>query len=390
MIAREKYSEAEIYWNEHRAELIGDTNTYAGQVILLNRAVLSQRIKRYKETDSILNLLSHVQIQPLLWRDYTQTLVLQSLRLRLDTLTDRRFEKQVVSHLDFLIHNNEGSMLSFMSQKRWQFLRDSIPELFDRYRVQPGYSQRYLASLSKFLALSNQSTNPARSLFYFNQMLGFQDSVRQIQFKTDLLATNELSEYESVMSQLALNQVALEDSKRREGNYVIILILVLLLVAVSFFSFKEKLQLSKIRSEFLEKEKLQAEELVLSNQRLITYSKVVLERDNQIKQRLMKLNLRGKSELVKEVKEIIKEIDTLNRVNTREKPQIADDLIVKRPEEEHPHLSKLSKVEQRVYVLVQSNYRPKDIANMLGYSVQYVRNIKTRIGKKLSLDDSWN
>jgi DNA-binding CsgD family transcriptional regulator len=52
-------------------------------------------------------------------------------------------------------------------------------------------------------------------------------------------------------------------------------------------------------------------------------------------------------------------------------------------------LKQLTKVEQRVYVLAQSDYRPKDIANMLGYSVQYVRNVKSRIRKKLDLDRNW-
>jgi DNA-binding CsgD family transcriptional regulator len=58
-------------------------------------------------------------------------------------------------------------------------------------------------------------------------------------------------------------------------------------------------------------------------------------------------------------------------------------------EQKHPHLKQLTKVEQRVYVLAQSDYRPKDIANMLGYSVQYVRNVKSRIRKKLDLDRNW-
>jgi DNA-binding CsgD family transcriptional regulator len=52
-------------------------------------------------------------------------------------------------------------------------------------------------------------------------------------------------------------------------------------------------------------------------------------------------------------------------------------------------LKQLTKVEQRVYVLAQSDYRPKDIANMLGYSVQYVRNVKSRIRKKFDLDKRW-
>jgi DNA-binding CsgD family transcriptional regulator len=129
--------------------------------------------------------------------------------------------------------------------------------------------------------------------------------------------------------------------------------------------------------------------LVLSNQRLIEYSKVVIERNNDIKRRLQGLDLKGRSAVVQDLKSIIKDLDVLNRVNTSEKPQVADRLIQDKREQEHPHLKQLTKVEQRVYVLAQSDYRPKDIANMLGYSVQYVRNVKSRIRKKLDLDKRW-
>ena len=208
-------------------------------------------------------------------------------------------------------------------------------------------------------------------------------------FHTDQLNFSELNEYEKVMAALQINKTLLSASKSRESGYIIILALILVVAMLVFIAIRQKLIASKERSSWLELQKEQAEALVLSNQRLLEYSKVVIERNNDIKRRLQGLDLKGRSAVVQDLKSIIKDLDVLNRVNTSEKPQVADRLIQDKREQEHPHLKQLTKVEQRVYVLAQSDYRPKDIANMLGYSVQYVRNVKSRIRKKLDLDKRW-
>ena len=56
----------------------------------------------------------------------------------------------------------------------------------------------------------------------------------------------------------------------------------------------------------------------MSNQRLLEYSKVVIERNNDIKRRLQGLDLKGRSAVIQDLKSIIKDLDVLNRVNTSE------------------------------------------------------------------------
>ena len=382
LIAREKYDEADRYWKKHAEELDLDIQSYPGQVIKLNRAVLSSRLKKYHETDSILKLFKTVEIDPLLHQDYLQTLILQSLRLQSESLSDMRYVHEIPENIPFLLNNNYEGFSEFMQQKNWKFLQDTLYQRYQVKRMDSNYDPRYLFVMSKYLATKNRASSPLTSVSYFQDMIEHQKMVDSVKFKNDQIAIGELTDYEMAMSQLASKNLLLESSKNREVMYFVIFLLVLILLSLGFYSVRQKLNVSAERSIWLEKQKEQADELILSNQRLVEYSKVILERNNHIKQRLNKLELKGKSAVVVEIKNIIKDLDVMNKVNTKEKPQIADNLIEKTKENDHPELTKLSRVEQRIYVLSQNNYRPKDIANMLGYSVQYVRNVKSRIVKK--------
>ncbi len=137
-------------------------------------------------------------------------------------------------------------------------------------------------------------------------------------FHTDQLNFSELNEYEKVMAALQINKTLLSASKFRESGYIIILALILVVATLVFIAIRQKLIVSKERSNWLELQKEQAEALVLSNQRLIEYSKVVIERNNDIKRRLQGLDLKGRSAVIQDLKSIIKDLDVLNRVNTSE------------------------------------------------------------------------
>lgn len=388
LISREKYQEADRYWQENKTHLIGDTSTYMGQVILLNRSVLSHRLGRYRESDSLLSLFTLARIQPLLDFDYCQSLVLQAQRKKLDTLSNRSYENKIPLYALKLLYNNPQKFSDFITQENWMSIQDTIEAQYLRFKSQPGFDVRHLLGASRFLAVRYKG-NPQKALGYFEHVLAHQDSVSSMLFHADQLNFSELNEYEKVMAALQINKTLLSASKSRESGYIIILALILVVAFLVFIAIRQKLIVSKERSNWLELQKEQAEALVLSNQRLLEYSKVVIERNNDIKRRLQGLDLKGRSAVVQDLKSIIKDLDVLNKVNTSEKPQVADRLIDDKKEQEHPHLKQLTKVEQRVYVLAQSDYRPKDIANMLGYSVQYVRNIKSRIRKKLDLDKHW-
>jgi DNA-binding CsgD family transcriptional regulator/tetratricopeptide (TPR) repeat protein len=384
MIAREKYQEADAYWVAHEHELKGDIHTYEGQVMILNRAVLSERLGRYAQTDSILNALGSVQIEPLLLKDYLQTLVLQSIRLGNNELTDMRYADRIPHFAPLFLHNNYRKFSDFMRRSPWVFLKDTIEMQYQRGKINHSLDPRYLYAMGHYLAHTYQNSQPQKALQFFGEMAEFQQRIDSVRFQTDRMAFNELSDYEGAMSELVAKNILLESSENREIMYFVILLLLSCTLGLGFYSVRQKLVTSAAQSKWLEKEKAQTEELLVSNQRLVEYSKVILERNNTIKQRLNKLDLKGKSAMVLELKSIIKELDVLNKINTSEKPQVADHLIEKsKHQENHPHLSLLTKVEQRIYVLSQNDYRPKDIANMLGYSVQYVRNVKSRIAKKM-------
>jgi DNA-binding CsgD family transcriptional regulator len=86
-----------------------------------------------------------------------------------------------------------------------------------------------------------------------------------------------------------------------------------------------------------------------------------------------------------------KEIDELSRLGIEDKPQLADKLIDshKAMFERFPEFSELANLtEKRIFILSVDGYKPKEIANVMGVSIQYVHNVRTRLRKKLKLDNT--
>ncbi len=384
LISRNKYQEAWEYWEVHQTDLKSDTQTYMGQVVMLNRAILLERLGRNKQSDSILYLMKSANLNSLIQQDYIRAQVVSAVNRNSDTFIDRRYESDLVDFAPFIVSNRPVVFKEFIKSNRWKFLADTLKVRYAQFKLQKGYELPYLFAIARFLGEGTEESSAVKNA-YLQEAMIFRDSMDKVDYQLDKQMVEELTDYEKVIFENTMNQALLKESHLREIGYLIILILLLVIAFISVLAIRQKLHSTKERTQWLEKENKQTEEILISNQRLLQYSKVVISRNEDIKQRLMDLNLTGRSVLVKQIKSIIKELDILNKVNTSEKPQIADKLI---SEMEYPDLKKLSKAEQRVFVLVKSDYRPKDIANMLGYSVQYVRNIKSRISKKLGLDEA--
>jgi DNA-binding CsgD family transcriptional regulator len=91
------------------------------------------------------------------------------------------------------------------------------------------------------------------------------------------------------------------------------------------------------------------------------------------------------------LQDIKREIDELSRLGIEDKPQLADKLIDNHQVifDRFPAFSETANLtEKRIFILSIDGYKPKEIANVVGVSVQYVHNVRTRLRKKLNLDNN--
>jgi DNA-directed RNA polymerase specialized sigma subunit len=126
------------------------------------------------------------------------------------------------------------------------------------------------------------------------------------------------------------------------------------------------------------------------NNRIVEYSKSIIDRNAKLRSEIMATVDAAPSSMKNQLNQVLKDFQIAG-INPIENPNIAKQLIRAKDDwnEQFPGFEELNKTEQRVFVLTMENYRPKEIANVLGVSTQYVRNVKSRLKTKLNLKEDW-
>jgi len=150
-----------------------------------------------------------------------------------------------------------------------------------------------------------------------------------------------------------------------------------------------------VKIKNIEKKHLQTEQDVLKreqelNNRIVEYSKSLIERNISLRNEISTAIASAPNAVKSEVNQILKDFQ-VHGFNSQENPSIAKQLIKEKEDwnDKYPGFNLLNKTEQRVFVLTMESYRPKEIANVLGVSTQYVRNVKSRLKTKLNLTEDW-
>jgi hypothetical protein len=117
----------------------------------------------------------------------------------------------------------------------------------------------------------------------------------------------------------------------------------------------------------------------------------MIERNEKIKKEILNTIDTAPNKFKIGVTQIFKDFQFINPISEAENPKIANQIIQEKDDwnVQFPGFNDLNKTEQRVLALTMELYRPKEVANVLGVSTQYVRNVKTRLKLKLNLPDNW-
>jgi DNA-directed RNA polymerase specialized sigma24 family protein len=169
---------------------------------------------------------------------------------------------------------------------------------------------------------------------------------------------------------------------------------IIMATIITFLAIGISLKNAKIKN--IQKKQWEIEEMALKKEqelssRIVEYSKIIIENNQKLKENLNRLLPMVDEKAKSEIRHMLTGAEVLTTLNTEENPGLANQLIGgdDKWEEKYPGFKHLNKTEQRVFVLVQENYKAKEIATLLGVATQYVRNVKTRLRKKLQLPDDW-
>lgn len=392
-----KYEDADSLWNMYYKDMMSSKDSYERQLYFLNHVLHQQNMGRLRDSRVIYSEYKPEEIYEVLRVQYLHAMLNQTLYDNKEQAIS--FFKQykhwigmryplalteMFTDLSEVIEYNP-SLLPIDTLKKWEKKFESDLATDPRARSHSNILKSIIARKQGNMALAYQFLERSRlDEVAFNSL---NDSLRF----ADFAEKNELS---LLKEKVYLANLKVEETERdkRYINYlwllsllVLIGFIVALLFALSYRKTKLNYALEQINFMKTEEDYLMKEQEL--NTRIVNLSQLIILKAQDLGKKI-KLVASEDKEALQEVK---KEIDELSRLGIEEKPQLADRLL-----DDHqaifirfPEFAETGNLtEKRIFILSIDGYKPKEIANVVGVSIQYVHNVRTRLRKKLNIDNT--
>ena len=390
LLDEHQYEEADKFWKANEAKLTGDRNLYKGQLFLINRANLLRLLNRFEEANHKLNELPKDSVKPTLLLPYTRIFVINQIHKNDYAFTKDSFWKsQLLNNAPYFC----GSFLRYSNNIKYEnidFYTQKLIEIASDNEQLKLTSFAQKADISKYLGNYFALSNPKKALEFYKKSSQYNDSALTDELKTQQKVIDELNYLSQTYDEIKKKEEIIQKNKHTQKYLIGALILITLVLILSVL-----VALNYIKIKNIEKIKLQNEQDALIreqelNNRIVEYSKSIIDRNAKLRSEIMGTVDAAPSSMKNQLNQVLKDFQIAG-INPIENPNIAKQLIRAKDDwnEQFPGFEELNKTQQRVFVLTMENYRPKEIANVLGVSTQYVRNVKSRLKTKLNLKEDW-
>ena len=383
--------EADKFWKANEKQLTADLNSYKGQLFLLNRIKLLQFLDKWEEAQIKFKLLNVDSIKPTLFQNYAQIFIDNKLMQKdFDFANDPFWRKTMIDYAPHISFNTSSSIIeNITSPKLDFFIKHLISLESDTIRFNK-LSLKFRAKICKQLGYYFKVSNPVKANTYFAKSIDFLNDSKTEENKTQQKVIDELHQLEDTFTEIKVKEDIIEDSKKTQK---ILFLALALITIISILGVLLVRNIFKIKN--IERKQLQTEQDALKseqelNNRIVEYSKSLIERNTSLRNEISQAIAEAPNAIKARVSQILKEFH-IGSFNAEENPTIAKQLLKEKEDwnDKYPGFDDLNKTEQRVFVLIMESYRPKEIANVLGVSTQYVRNVKSRLKTKLNLTEDW-
>jgi len=390
-IDEDQFEEADKFWKANEKLLTANLNSYNGQLFLLNRIKLLQTLNKWKEAQEKFKLLIVDSIKPTLFQNYAQVYIEHKLMQKdFDFVSDPFWRKTLINNAPHISFNTSNTLIKNITSPKLDFFIKHLISLESDTTQFNKLSSKFRAKISKQLAYYFKASNPIQANSYFIKSIEFFNDSKIEENKTQQKVIDELNQLDETFKEIQEKEDIIQDSKETQQ----ILLLALSLISIIFI-LGIMLVRNIIKIKNIERKQLQTEQDALKreqelNNRIVEYSKSLIERNIALRNEISQAITPAPNAIKANVNQILKEFQ-IGGINSDENPTIAKQLIKEKEDwnDRYPGFDQLNKTEQRVFVLTTENYRPKEIANVLGVSTQYVRNVKSRLKTKLNLKEDW-
>ena len=379
-------AEANRYWRENAKLLQGSMKSYYGQLYMINEALLDQLSGRWGKARDLLRQMPRERVEAQLMPEYLRLGVLQM-----------QYEKRYVNAGDEAFYRERCfEQMGTACVHLGSYLTDRIQRLGDRAMRDSVYAffasqahvgeHRALAAAAKLLLQVGVDGLPVDVATL--KLAAAEHALAHLQAQNEQRKSEdvEILEFERLSFRLTEQQRALGDLQVRQWVLVACLLLAVLIAGLLWMIYRKNAKIAAIGAEKSRLEIQGLENEISLNGRLVEYSKLIIDKEKDFLHRLEEIRKGLPNEHQVAVKSLIRELDGAARINHQENPFVADSLMQQQDQlkDKYPGFEQLNATEKRILVLTEHLYTSKDIAQMLGCSPQYVRNVRSRIRKKIS------
>lgn len=392
LISQQKTEKALEYWEKHRDVLILDTNSYKGQLIFISRINLLQLLNRDSEADSLLLYLNLDNINATLITQYVRVLLTSRFNKNDFSLFQNPIYQTVIEeNIVFLINKLGEDWINHIQNKHIKQYIPLIESRFNQLEKSNPKDHKSLYQLSKVLAFHYTESNPQKSIAYFKTASQQKNKIDAMQKIEQNRNTNELSELEITLNEIKEKETIIEKEALLRKILILSIFILIIIIVLTTRIYQNNLRIKTIRQKFLETQQNSLKTEQELNNRIVEYSKSIITINRHIKQQLSLLLSQVSIPVQKQIKEIQGNLQDIVSLDSDENPALAEKIITEKEdwEQKYPGFETLNKTEKRIFVLTLENYKTKEIATVLGVAIQYVRNVKSRLRKKVDLPENW-
>jgi hypothetical protein len=387
-----EFNQADAFWIKHQNILKEDLISYNGQLYLLNRVRLLNVLKRNKEANKLLATLKTPKLHKTLYKEFaTVSLMSQVADGSFQGFGDSFLKSIIQEHTVYFAYNLNNTLREQINHPEIKTFLSEINQYCSDTSRLIGLSKTYQSGIYALLAHYNERTNPAKALqLYKNAIRTKNESITE-QNQNQNRTIEELQQLENLFAEIRNKEEIISAQNKQQRVTLSLFGFVIVIVVLGIWITRNNLKIKNIKQKQLETEqRALKKENELSN-RIVEYSKSMIERNEKIKKEILNTIETAPNKFKIGVTQIFKDFQFNNPISEEENPKIANQIIQEKDDwnVQFPGFNDLNKTEQRVLALTMELYRPKEVANVLGVSTQYVRNVKTRLKLKLNLPDNW-
>ena len=385
------FEEADKFWQQNEKILTADLKVYRGQLYLINRINLLQMLNRHREAEDKLKMLSVDSVNPGLFIHYARVYLDNKINKNDFTFANDSFWRNTfISNIPYLASNLQRELIPNVKRPELTFVFNKIIQLVKDSAKFQSLSIKHQASLCELVANHLIDKDVLASSKYFKKALKLTLNARIEENKTQQKVIDELNQLEETFQEIKNREDIIEENKKTQHALIVALILISIILILGIGTTRSYLKLKNIEKAKLESEQESLIREQALNNRIVEYSKSIIERNSRLRNEISSVISTAPNSLKTSINQVLKDFQ-INSINPEENPTIAKQLLKENDNwnDQYPGFDKLNKTEQRVFVLTMESYRPKDVATVLGVSTQYVRNVKSRLKSKLNLDQNW-